>query len=269
MKKLQFTLITFLSTFSIFSQADSSQIAIDSSKYDFQTSMQITKNGNVNDTVFISRKIERNASIFVEGKSYVYNALIIDSTNNIVSKTKIKLEGTNKRWPESKKTQMAMNIFYERAFNDSINLSYLNDNSTCCEWQDSVETGIIENVERFWIHPIRQNQFELTEIAGFPSVTLPLSFDNKWSYTVSITGWGEWINTTVLNKYSVLSMKNYMLNNELISCWEIQCLSDFKGKLNEHVFLYNEKYGFVSMKYKFYNGTKITFEMIETFTIQK
>ena len=236
-----------------------SQNQIDSSKYDCQTVTQIINS----DTLIKKICTERKSIIFREGKNYVYDALIIDKNNDTISDSKVTFIGTNKRAEFAPQSQMLIQIIFERSKQDSIELHKISNNQTCCVWYDTILEGIIENVDRVWIHPIRSNQFILNETAGFPDVRLPLEINKEWSSTMNIMGWGDWKNSIFKNSYKVISKKKYLLNNEELLCWEVECYTNFRGEINKHTFLFNEQYGFVEMKYNYQNGLKIIFNMIK------
>lgn len=255
MKTLKISVTLFLITYIKFHSLIA-QNQIDSSNYDCQTVTQIINT----DTLIKKICTERKSIIFKQGKNYIYRATIVDK-NDTINQSEVTFMGTNKRSEFAPQSQMLINMTFERFEKDSILLHKLSNNKTCCPWRNSQSEGIIENVSRVWIHPIRSNQFILTEIAGFPDVRLPLEIDNNWSSTLNITGWGEWKNLILINNYKVLSKKKYILENQVLDCWEIVCKTNVKDETNTHTFLFHENYGFVQMKYEYSNGTKIIFDM--------
>ena len=241
-----------------------SQELTDSIKYDYNKVMQI-KGVDKRDTTFINRCIERKAKIFVNGRKYIYKASILNGLYDTLCLTHITLIGSNQRWKNEPKKQMTANYVFERFFEDSLKLQKYIENSQCFNWLNSTNEGVIENVEKIWIHPFRSNQYVMTEIVGFPDVLLPLEIGKEWTGNLYIqNGWCNWENKEVKNHYNVLSKEEYVLNNQIILCWKIIVNSSIEQNENKLTYLFNEQNGFVSMKYEFYNGLKINFEMIKT-----
>lgn len=242
---------------------------MDSLKVDCYTFVGLIDKGDRQDTIYQEHCIERNATIFIQGRDYKYKATVLNTDFDTLSLTNVMIRCTNHRTNSSPKNQMDVQIIFERSISDSMLLNSISGNSNCCNWYDTVIEGITENVEKIWIHPIRVNQFSLTEIAGFPEVRLPLSINKKWNRSVTLGnfGWGDWCNKTVLSDYTVVAKKSFNLDSNNIDCWEIESVSTFDGKINKHNFFFNEKYGFVQMNYEFYNEIKIQFEMIEEMNV--
>ena len=236
---------------------------VDSIKYDCNIAMQVIQSGGHSDTIFKKICTERNAVIFIEGRNYTYKSAILDSNSNIISCSNVKLIGTNNRFNSVGNKQVFVEMVFDRFIGDSASLHPISQNSGCCPWVNSEKEGIIENVERFWIHPIRSNQFLLTETACFPEVIFPLTVGREWTGSLQIHEYGSWAGRSLKNSYSVLGKKTFTLQGETLDCWEIVGISTFDGKENKLTYLFNEQFGFVLMQYAFYNGIRINFEMIE------
>lgn len=178
-----FSLINFCT----FSQAENKELqAIDSLNLDcFQEKVIYS-----NDTIIKEKCIERNAIIFTENKSYTYLGTVLGSSFDTISSTKIYLRGTNQRFKYSLKTQMLLNIEFERFKNDSSLLDPLLRNSNCCNWRSKIESGVVENVEKCWMRAFRNNQFRYTETVVFPFVNHPLEINKEWSNEMNLGNYG-------------------------------------------------------------------------------
>lgn len=133
-------------------------------------------------------------------------------------------------------------------------------------WQKETKTGIQENVTTVWTHPFRSNQYVLTEVAPFPSVRLPLKVGNDWVSHLSIgEGWGPWENTTGYSQYEVVSKEEVFLKglNTSLSCFKIKASEKFDFGTSYLTYYFSHKYGFVKESYQFYNGEKLTIELID------
>ena len=265
--KLTILIFSFFFSFFIFSQSEITEenMELDSIHYRCYTVQQTTTSQGKSETITKRICEKRIHEIYSKGKKYIYKASFFDSLGEIISITNITMEGSNKI-REGVNSQMIANITYERILNDSSKFQKYIDNNECSIWLTNYENGVIENKDRVFMHPFQNNQFAQTEIAGFPSVSLPLTIDKTWTETTKTADvklWGNWRNLTIVNKYKVISNKTFTINNELITCYEIECITNFKDKINKHTFLFNEKLGFISMKYEFYNGNMLNFEMFE------
>lgn len=252
-------LLLFALFYNCYSQ--NTEILDSSEYYCFEFIQYSTLNGKT-DTIIKKICRKKRRVIFSKSRKYNYVGSVYNKEDELVSEANIILEGTEEI-REDDNQQIYINCFFERLKDDSVKLQRYMSNETCCKWLDSLKTGVIEFEDKVWMHPIQHNQFILTEIAGFPDATLPLFIGKTWSTSLSIHswGWGDWKNKKLMNNYKVLGLKKYVLNNETIECFEIECLTDFENGVNKHTYLFNSDYGFVLMQYEFYNGVKINFEM--------
>lgn len=232
----------------------------DTINYRCYTATQITTIGDKSDTAILRICKKRLHTIFKLNKKYTYSASLIDTNNVVLSTSNVYLIGTNEIRQDDKQ-QTYINIIFDRQKDDSSKLQTYLDNKTCCSWINSYKTGVIEGEDYVYIHPIQYNQFIQTEIVGFPQVYLPLDIKKSWNNSTSIYAWGDWKGKEIKSKYKVLSKKEYSMKNEKLDCWKVECISNFDGKTNKLIFLFNELHGFVQMNYEFSNGNKIIFEM--------
>ena len=126
------------------------------------------------------------------------------------------------------------------------------------------EEGVIENENRIWIHPLRQNQYVLTEIAPFPEVKLPLEVNRSWQSMLQIyEGFGSF-QGDVKSNYIIESREARHYKFGTLACWKINSEGEHTklGK-NGAVFYFNKEVGFTEMNYWFYNGYKISLKLID------
>ena len=133
-------------------------------------------------------------------------------------------------------------------------------------WIQKSDVGGVENKDELWIHPIRNDHFVYTEIAPFPCVDFTkLAKDSVWYSGLWIGPGYKEFSGGKTSKYKVIGQKNYSYKNmTLDSCWQINSVSNhLKVGKNYHDYLYHPEHGFIEMKYKFYNGTRIEFYMVK------
>ncbi|PKQ63554.1 hypothetical protein BZG02_09285 [Labilibaculum filiforme] len=75
------------------------------------------------------------------------------------------------------------------------------------------QTGIIENENRIWLHPPRNDQYQIHEYTPFPEVRFPLKVGSKWETDFGFE-WQEGFHDHIIcddQKYHRIA--NYISNN--------------------------------------------------------
>ena len=208
--------------------------------------------------------------IYDSTKVYHYEALFIDATGDTLTKEKITVKSSGLPWV-FQKTQKEYSVNYSPI--DSMLINMPDPRNKKKKYKSvgrsrKVSTGVLENKKEVWAHPIRSNQYVYTELAPFPNVLLDsLCVGKTWgedSYLKIMFGWGKF-KGVVKSKYLVEKKISYLVGDELLEgCWQIYGVGTH-SKLGENSirYIFSKKYGFVEMKYNFYNGVKIDFKMIE------
>jgi len=116
--------------------------------------------------------------IFSPKTTYNYVALFINAKGDTLSKENILIKPSGKPWAFDKK-QTAFSVSYNYTIEDSLTFSHhINPQTKKTKkpkrygWNRHITTGAIENNEEIWMHPIRDNQYNYTEIAPFPKIIL-------------------------------------------------------------------------------------------------
>lgn len=131
-------------------------------------------------------------------------------------------------------------------------------------------TGLVENEQNVWLHPMRSHFFKALETAPFPYVHLGKSVGYTWSDQMRIGDswsnpvWGEWKGKLLLD-YTYRIEKQEMVSTALgdLSCLKV--VSTAKSTLGETelVSYFSEQYGFVKMEYKLLTGLKIVIDLVK------
>jgi hypothetical protein len=113
------------------------------------------------------------------------------------------------------------------------------------------------------MHPIRKNQYILTEIAPFPETKFPLVKGKTWNSTLYIYEAFGSFKGTVNSTYIIEGVEARKYQCGTFKCWRIVAKS-LHDKLGESsvIFYFNEDLGFTEMEYTFFNSQKITFSLI-------
>ena len=133
------------------------------------------------------------------------------------------------------------------------------------EWINNTKTGIIENVEKIWMHPFRSNQFAFTEVAPFPEIEYPLKVGKTWTGQLRLQeGWGDWENTSGNFSYEIVEQGAVeTLYGNIDNCWKVKSLSYYPFGQSHFDYWFNEKLGFVKMNYRNYGGQYLEIELEE------
>ena len=208
-------------------------------------------------------------SIFNQSKEYTYSAVRIAANNDTIANTVVKMIPQGTGWGHPAASLQSEVIYsYTYTSKDSINnIAELDSVVTKEFWIKNDTTGIIENKEQVWIHPIRNNQFYKTEIAPFPTVNFPISqtttrkANNK---IVIFKNWGTYSPTITESKYYYEGEQQ----KEYPWCGQINChrysayAHNSKFGISFVEYFFNEEYGFVEMNYQTYDNEKIEFKLI-------
>ena len=121
-------------------------------------------------------------------------------------------------------------------------------------------TGIVENKKIIFSHPPRSFDFYLmTEFAPFPTLQYPIKKGSKWSSVVSLMNFATAeTGKKVKTKFEIISTNTIINGMETI---EVHSTGECGLGIFEHTFYFNQKQGFVIMKYKNPKGEQLIFEL--------
>ena len=106
-------------------------------------------------------------------RAYTYQITYTDSNNQLITKEDLLIKPTGELWEADKKQTLAdFSVNFKSA--DSTKLAPYPINEKMKLWLRKWQEGVIQNESKIWMHPVRQNQYQLTEIAPFPEVKLPI-----------------------------------------------------------------------------------------------
>ncbi|UOG74005.1 hypothetical protein MTX78_18005 [Hymenobacter tibetensis] len=209
-------------------------------------------------------------TIFNPNRTYHYRALFISPTGDTLSQERITLRPSGQPWAGQPKRQTAFQIEYHYTPHDSLTfLALPNPKTTRSDkplpywWSRSQHTGAIENRHEIWMHPIRGNQYEYTEVAPFPQVKPDsLRVGGRWREKplYILMGWGAFKGKVTPNYQAEKQETRQYGALHLPGCWLIHAVG-LHNKLGESFldFYFHPSYGFTEMHYRLYDGTRISF----------
>ncbi len=194
---------------------------------------------------------------------YTYMVKYIDSSGKILTNEVFSISPTEKVWKvDVNQTLIKFRLNYKTA--DSLRLAPYPLNGVLRPWQSEYHEGAIENEVRVWMHPLRENQYDLTEIAPFPEVRFPLVVNKKWEGKLWIYKAFGSFEGTVDYEYRIADIVSKSYGFGIYKCWQITATGKH-SKLGEStvVYYFNEELGFTEMHYSFYNKQKIIIVLLE------
>jgi len=232
-------------------------------KYDVENRLLIDGEAGNLDTLKQVRKILRTEKIFGKGRAYHYSAVYTDRRGDLLSKSRVIVVPTGKQWKQDAQ-QREIRIIYDHTAEDrkKFDPHPLNENLT--NWSEETFTGVIENVERLWMHPFRENQFIFTQVAPFPSVRFPLEKGMTWEASLQIhKGWGNWSGLEGTSTYKVVDQIERKLPfADVGKCWLIKSWAVFPFGTSYLDLFYHEEFGFTEMHYTNYVGENLKFFLV-------
>ena len=128
-------------------------------------------------------------------------------------------------------------------------------------------TGVIENCQNIWLHPLRFGLLEFNQVTPYPYIQFPLEKGLSYSWNFEIgQGWGnplwaEWEGLLKINyQYRIGKEITYELKNKSkeIPCTEI--LAEGQSRIGSSTarFVFSRDYGFLEMEYTLNDSLKMS-----------
>jgi hypothetical protein len=130
-------------------------------------------------------------------------------------------------------------------------------------------TGLVENKYNVWLHPPRRSLFGILELNPFPYIQLPAVINKKWSDTMTVSDhwsnplWKVWEgNVDISYTYVISRQESVKFRNQELLCWVVESQAHSRLGKSTLVSFFNEKYGFILLKYQNIDGSETTFSLI-------
>jgi hypothetical protein len=129
-------------------------------------------------------------------------------------------------------------------------------------------TGIVENDNNVWIHPPRLGFLKVLETCPFPYIKLNQKVGYEWNDEMSIAEYwsnknsGIWTGRLLLKyNYKIIGEEKITTNIGELECKVISASANSTIGQSTLVAYFNDKYGFVKLKYKLFTGTEININL--------
>ena len=234
------------------------------------------------DTVIIEKKnVDENNVIYQVGDAYIYDyEIIIDGKTSKLTTNKGMFSSRSFEFTPNDSSDLEVELICllvqrvtdnERTNKNQTQISYLQ----LPKFASFSSTGVVENDNNIWIHPIRDGFFNALETAPFPFVKKPLKVGSQWNDEMRIGEgwehelWGQWEGKLDLN-YSYIITGTTILNTEIgdIECYEVEGKATSVLGTSELKAYFSEKYGFVRLEYTFVNDLKVNLWLLEVLNNQ-
>lgn len=219
------------------------------------------------DTVFIEKdSIDENNQIYRPGNFYLYNYEVIQGGQRQKLKANASRDfelapvDENFHGIQHIKLTVKGTMPKERANPDQTRVAYF------CEpdAKSFSATGLVENTENLWLHPIRDGFFRSLETAPFPYVQLPLQVGKSWQDAMKIGShwcnpiWGEWEGNLLLNyTYTISGKETTETPVGTYDCWVIDATATSELGETKLKSYFHEQLGFLRYEYQLLNGLKV------------
>lgn len=194
-------------------------------------------------------------------RTYTYIVSYTDSLNQKISVEKLSLQPTEINW-SADTHQTLLNFKLDSISADWSKIPSTPLNGIQRQWMNAYQEGVLQTKHKVWMHPLRQNQYILTELAPFPEILLPIKSDTTWQSTLYIYKTFGLFEGTVESIYRITKQEERSYLFGKIWCWKIEAVGMHSrlGK-NFATYYFNERYGFTEMNYKFYNHESISIKL--------
>jgi hypothetical protein len=241
---------------------------------------QIALSQQYDTVVFDKENIDSNNEIYKLGNVYIFDYEIINNgKTQKLKKNKGMFAGSDfELVPVDTDTIMVDKIKLlveavldsERSNENQTQISYIQEP----DYSSIHRTGLVENKDNIWIHPIRVSFFNSLETCPFPFVKKPLKIGKQWEDTMKIGQgwrneiWGMWEGSLILN-YNYKITGKEILKTEIgeINCYIIESSASSSIGTTKLKSYFSEIYGFVRYEYELLNDLKINFWIIDYKTI--
>jgi hypothetical protein len=190
-------------------------------------------------------------------RTYYFRAVYLNARGDTLTVEQIKLHPTGQVWKTDAK-QTLMDFYLDFTAEDSARLVQQSPTGVNHAWMRTYHEGVLQNKDRIWMHPIRQNQYRATEVAPFPEVKFSMRENQGWGGSLTIMdGWGLF-QGTVRNSYHMMGEETRTYGFASLRCKKITAEGVHSSLgMSTVTYYFNPVYGFTEMLYEFYDKTRL------------
>ncbi len=212
-----------------------------------------------------AKKSTNRFNILKPGKKYYYEAIQKDANGKLLSKGQIGMIATGKigTYQSDDPSYFIWEMNYSEQ--DSINLHQQVFAKSTKKWIQQDTTSATVDKERFYIHPIRENQYYKLEVAPHPQIKFPVKaftvFDSK-VYIMKNFGIFDNSKTESIFEYQDIEKRSLPIGD--VMCYKfVATAENSKVGKSSLEFYFNEQYGFVEKYYTTYDGETVEFKLVK------
>jgi len=226
--------------------------------------------------VFEKENIDSNNKIFTPENIFIFDYEIIQNGKKFkLKKNKGMFAGREFELTSIEKDSIAVKYIHlitqnidesEKTNKNQTEISYIQEPF----FSSISSTGVVENEQNVWIHPIRDGFFNSLETCPFPYVKKPLKIGLEWKDAMIIgqgwrgEKWGEWNGQLLLNyNYKITGKELVKTSVGLIECFIIESIASSKiGKTKLKTY-FSDIFGFVRLEYELITKIKVNMWLID------
>jgi hypothetical protein len=203
--------------------------------------------------VFLLTSSLINGQVYSKTGKFSYTIAYFQKENNLSTQEIIELNLTGKKWKWDNSQLEGLWTYLTQP-----GTKHKFKKQKTLGWCNVDTTGIIENQYRVWMHPPRHNQYCLTELSPFPDFRKNTIVGDTYATSLSIDlGWDNWDGKKIISTYTIKDCNHQSID----TVWTIEAISQFGEFTNTAKFIFNERMGFTSIEYNFYNGDTLTMNL--------
>ncbi|MBL4654803.1 MAG: hypothetical protein JKY33_03160 [Bacteroidia bacterium] len=198
----------------------------------------------------------QDLNIYRPGTEFIFDAYLRNSKGDTLTYEEIIIHPTGKVWGSDPQAELLYLFTFTKE--DSVKYAQKRRNQYSDNWIRIRSEGFVEWNNMFiWMHPIRVNQYYLTQLSPYPEMQLPPEIGKEWDNILT----GQDSGMKLVNKYKVSGFETRKYSfGYLFSCWKINAVATLpNGHENKVEFYFNEKYGFTEYHYLSHEGERIDF----------
>jgi len=207
----------------------------------------------------------KKSDYFEKGKEYHYHALYIDQGDTLTSE-KLILKPLGRPWLPQPWLQTAIRYIYHTDTSGYRNIEHPLSTVPSKNIDKKETTGATQKENEFYMHPPRDNQYDMLFYAAHPRIKKRCITDSTTTFTAGI---GIPLMGTFWHHYTVTPRGDTIIDSKRIKAWQVE--TDLDAEIQEEdekegIYkstmdaVYTVEYGFVKMHYTFEDSTKIQFD---------
>lgn len=244
--------------------------------YDLVTSRSGISIEKFNDSINDENKYNYNNEVFKVGSKFTYDFQHFTPENEVKY---FKVHDDKKSWDfvdeNNEESNVVKNVIIGTLNGNPMSQFDPNYYQTAISYRFKENTpfsmsGVIENEANIWMHPPRDQYFEILELNPFPYIKTPYKVGTQWNWKLQIgSQWGDerwktWEgNITNDYQYEITEKKTITTALGDLECFVVESTANSSLGETSLTAYFHEKFGFVKLDYTNIDDSKTKLELIK------